>query len=180
MTPLVSRLLASLVALAVCVPAVPAAEPKYDLVIRNGRIVDGTGNPWFIGDVAITGDKIVAVGRIPAGDAKRTIDAKGLVVAPGFIDIHSHSDELLLEDGHAQSKIRQGVTTEVLGEGRSAAPFKGAVPARKIKARGKEFTWSTVGEYLDTIDKTGVSVNVATYVGLDNIWEGVMGTSYAR
>ena len=173
-------LLASLVALALCVPAIPAAEPKYDLVIRNGRIVDGTGNPWFIGGVAITGDKIVAVGRVPAVEAKCTIDAKGLVVAPGFIDIHSHSDELLLEDGHAQSKIRQGVTTEVLGEGRSAAPFKGKVPARKIKARGKEFTWSTVGGYLDTIDKAGVSVNVATYVGLDNIWEGVMGTSYAR
>lgn len=161
------------------VPA-PAAEPKYDLVIRNGRIVDGSGNPWFTGDVAITGDKIVAVGRVPVGDAKRVIDAKGLVVAPGFIDIHSHSDDLLLEDGHAESKIRQGVTTEVLGEGRSAGPAKGKVPARKLKARGKEFTWSTLGGYFDAIDKAGVCVNVASYVGLDNVWEGVMGTSYAR
>ncbi len=159
---------------------VPAAEPPYDLVIRNGRIIDGTGNPWFIGDVAIRGDKIVAIGRALGGEAKQTIDAKGLVVAPGFIDMHSHSDELLLEDGHAQSKIRQGVTTEVLGEGRSAGPVKGKLPARTIKANGKEFTWSTVGGYLDAIDKAGVSVNVATYVGLDNIWEGAVGPSHER
>jgi N-acyl-D-aspartate/D-glutamate deacylase len=161
-------------------PAVTADEPQYDLVIRNGTIVDGTGNPWFAGDVAITADRIVAVGRIPPGQAKQTIDAKGLVVAPGFIDIHSHSDDLLLEDGHAQSKIRQGVTTEVLGEGRSAGPAKGKLLARKVTARGKEFTWTTLGGYLDAIDKAGVSVNVASYVGMDNVWEAVMGSSHAR
>jgi N-acyl-D-amino-acid deacylase len=158
----------------------PAAEPEYDLVICNGRIVDGTGNPWFHGDVAITKDRIVAVGRVPAGKAKRTIDAKGLVVAPGFIDIHSHSDDLVLEDGHAQSKIRQGVTTEILGEGNSAGPRKGQLKPRVLKARGKEFTWSTLGGYFDTIDKAGVSINVASYVGLDNLWECVMGKSYDR
>jgi N-acyl-D-amino-acid deacylase len=157
-----------------------AAEPEYDLVIRNGRIVDGTGNPWFHGDVAIRGDKIVAVGRVPEGQAKRIIDAKGLIVAPGFIDVHSHSDDLLLEDGHAQSKIRQGVTTEVLGEGRSAAPSKGQLPPRTLSARGKELKWTTLGGYYDAIDKSGVCVNVASYVGLDNIWECVMGKSHAR
>src|SRR5262249_17524827 len=121
-------------ALALCALPTPAADPQpeYDLVITNGRVVDGTGNPWFHCDVGIKGDKIVAVGRIPEGKAKRTIDAKGLVVAPGFIDMHSHSDDLLLEDGHAQSKIRQGVTTEVLGEGRSAGPLKGQLQARKV------------------------------------------------
>src|SRR5258708_32698709 len=107
-----------------------AEEAPYDLVIRNGKIVDGTGNPWFVGDVAIRGDRIVAVGRIPVAEAKREIEAKGLVVAPGFIDMHSHSDYLLLEDGNAQSKIRQGVTTEVLGEGASAGPYQGQLPAR--------------------------------------------------
>lgn len=173
--PCALALVASLLAL----PA-RAAEPEYDLVIKNGRIIDGTGNPWFHGDVAITGDKIVAVGRVPDGKAKRTIDAKGLVVAPGFIDIHSHSDDLVLEDGHAQSKIRQGVTTEVLGEGRSAGPLKGQLAARKFTARGKELAWATLGGYLDTIDKVGVSVNVASYVGLDNVWECVMGKSHAR
>jgi N-acyl-D-amino-acid deacylase len=158
----------------------PAAEPEYDLVIRNGRIVDGTGNPWVNGDVAIIGDKLVAVGRVPAGKAKREIDARGLVVAPGFIDIHSHSDDLLLENGHAESKVRQGVTTEVLGEGRSAGPAKGRSPARKVTARGQTFTWATVGGYLDALDRAGVSVNVATYAGLDNVWEGVMGKSFDR
>ncbi len=159
-----------------------AAEPapEYDLVIRNGRIVDGTGNPWVHGDVAIRGDKIIAVGRVPEGKAKRTIDAKGLIVAPGFIDIHSHSDDLLFEDGRAQSKIRQGVTTEVLGEGRSAGPAKGRLQARTIGVRGKEVKWSTLGGYFDAIDKAGVSVNVVSYVGLDNIWECAMGQSHAR
>jgi N-acyl-D-aspartate/D-glutamate deacylase len=177
-----SLLLLPLAALAACVAALPsaAAEPKYDLVIRNGRVVDGTGNPWFAGDVAIVGDKIVAVGRVPEGEAKRTIDAKGLVIAPGFIDMHSHSDELLLEDGHAQSKIRQGVTTEVLGEGRSAGPLKGQLAARKLRARGKDFSWDTLGGYLDTVEKAGVSVNVASYVGMDNVWESVMGKSHER
>ena len=182
MRPTLLLAAAALLAAVPCVPLTPAAaaQPQYDLVIRNGTVVDGTGNPWFVGDVAVTGDRIVAVGRVPAGQAKKTIDATGLVVAPGFIDMHSHSDELLLEDGHAQSKVRQGVTTEVLGEGNSAGPFKGKMPPRKLTARGKEFTWTTLGGYLDAIDSAGVSVNVASYVGLDNVWQGVMGTSHAR
>jgi N-acyl-D-amino-acid deacylase len=161
-------------------PAPAAEPPEYDLVIKNGRVVDGTGNPWFNGDVAITKDRIVAVGRVPEGKTKGVIDAKGLVVAPGFIDIHSHSDDLVLEDGHAQSKIRQGVTTEVLGEGRSVGPLKGQLRMRVFKVRGKEFTWNTLGGYFDVIDKAGVSVNIASYVGLDNLWESVMGKSYDR
>jgi N-acyl-D-amino-acid deacylase len=95
--------------LGLALPHAFAAE--YDLIIREGKIIDGSGNPWFRGDVAITNDRIVGIGRV-AGDAKRVIDAAGLVVAPGFIDMHSHSDWVLLEDGNAQSKIRQGVTTE--------------------------------------------------------------------
>ncbi len=157
-----------------------AADPEYDLLLRNGRIVDGTGNPWFVGDVAINEDKIVAVGRALQGKAKREIDAKGLVIAPGFIDMHSHSDYLLLEDGHAQSKIRQGVTTEVLGEGNSVGPNKGELKERRAVVKGETVKWSTLGGYLDIFDKAGVSVNVATYVGIDNLWESVMGKSYAR
>jgi N-acyl-D-aspartate/D-glutamate deacylase len=161
-------------------PSARAAEEPYDLLIRNGKIVDGSGNPWFFGDVAIRGDRIVAVGRVPAAPAKREIDAKGLIVAPGFIDMHSHSDYLLLEDGHAQSKIRQGVTTEVLGEGRSAGPYKGKLTPRKTLVRGKETAWTTLGDYFTTLEKAGVSVNVASYVGLDNIWLAVMGPSHER
>ena len=158
----------------------PAAEPAYDLLIRNGRIVDGTGNPWFHGDLAIRGDRIVAVGRVPPGTARREIDARGLVVAPGFIDMHSHSDYLLLEDGDAPSKVRQGVTTEVLGEGRSAGPYRGKLSPRRAKVGGKEVSWTTLGGYFETLEKAGVAVNVASYVGIDNVWEGVMGTSHAR
>src|SRR5438034_11513086 len=82
-----------------------SADPPYDVLIRNAKIVDGSGNPWFRGDLAVRNDRIVAVGRVPPGPAKREIDAQGLVVAPGFIDMHSHSDFVLLEDGNAQSKI---------------------------------------------------------------------------
>src|ERR1700692_1267460 len=112
--------------LAVVPAAVTLAQdgPPYDLVLRNGKIVDGTGNPWFHGDLAIKGDKIAARGKV-AGKGKREIDAKGLIVAPGFIDMHSHSDFTILEDGDAQSKVRQGVTTEVLGESSSAGPYQG-------------------------------------------------------
>jgi N-acyl-D-aspartate/D-glutamate deacylase len=160
----------------------PAADPlpEYDLLITGGRVVDGTGNPWFRGDVAIKGDKVVAVGRVTEGKAKRTIDAKGLVVAPGFIDIHSHSDELILEDGRAQSKIRQGVTTEILGEGNSAGPRKGKLAPRAVRAPRFTLQWDTLGGYFESVEKAGVSVNVASYVGLDNLWESVMGKSYER
>ncbi len=155
-------------------------RPEYDLLIMNGRIVDGTGNPWFHGDVAITGDRIVAIGRVPAGKAKRTINAKGLVVAPGFIDIHSHSDELILEDGRAQSKIHQGVTTEILGEGSSVGPRKGKLRPRRFRTPRMTLEWDTLGGYFDSVEKAGVSVNVASYVGLDNLWKSVMGESYTR
>jgi N-acyl-D-amino-acid deacylase len=162
------------------IPAYSADEPPYDLVIVNGKIVDGAGNPWYFGDVAIRGDRIVAVGRVPKAPAKRTIDAKGFVVAPGFIDMHSHSDYLLLEDGNAQSKVRQGVTTEVFGEGTSAAPQKGKRAPVKETDEEKTARWTTLGGYFEALEKSGISVNVASYVGLDNVWQGVMGTSFER
>jgi N-acyl-D-amino-acid deacylase len=159
---------------------VAAENEPYDLVIRNGKIVDGTGNPWYVGDVAIRGDRIVAVGRVPPAAAKREIDAKELVVAPGFIDMHSHSDYTLLEDGDAQSKIRQGVITEVLGEGQSVGPYVGKLTPRTATVGGKTVHWTTLGGYYDVLEHAGVSVNVASYVGLDNIWQGVMGNSFDR
>src|SRR5690606_34542555 len=90
------------------------------------------------------------------------------------------SDYLLLQDGDAQSKIRQGVTTEVLGEGRSAGPFKGKLPPRRVRAGERTLQWNTLGEYFETVEKERVSVNVASYVGLDNLWESVMGTVHDR
>lgn len=162
-------------------PAAKADEPPAaDLLIRGGRIVDGAGNPWFLGDLAIRGDRIVAVGRSVPGKAKREIDARGLVVAPGFIDVHSHSDFLLLEDGRAQSKIRQGVTTEILGEGTSAGPYLGKLPSPKVLVHGQPEHWTTLDEYFTLIERSGVAVNVASYVGLNNVWQAVMGNSFER
>jgi len=153
--------------------AATAAEPAHDLIIRNGKVVDGTGNPWVFADIGVRGDKIAAVGRV-LGTATREIDAKGLIVAPGFIDMHSHSDTLLLEDGNAPSKVRQGVTTEVLGEGNSAGPHQG-----QLRANGKT-RFERLGGYFGAMEKNRVAVNVASYVGLDNLWQSVMGTSHDR
>jgi N-acyl-D-amino-acid deacylase len=155
-------------------------DPEYDLLIRNGKIVDGTGNPWTYADIAVRGDKIVAMEKVLPGSAKHEIDARGLIVAPGFIDMHSHSDFVLLEDGAAQSKIRQGVTTEVLGESESAGPYQGSLFPRKATIKGKETRWTTLGEYFDVVEKAGVATNVTSFVGLGNIWKSVMGSSHQR
>jgi N-acyl-D-amino-acid deacylase len=161
------------------VQGLPAAVPDFDLVIRNGRIVDGLGNPWFYGDVGIKGDRIAAIGRVQ-GEAVRTIDAAGLVVAPGFIDMHSHSDWTLLEDAKAESKIRQGVTTEVIGESSSAGPFEGHLKPRWVLIKGQVSEVERLRDYFEALVQAGVSVNVASYVGEGQVWECVMGTSFAR
>ncbi len=158
----------------------------YDVVIRGGKIVDGTGNPWFEGDVAIRGDRIAAVGRL--GDdvpARRVIDAHGLVVAPGFVDMHSHSDMPLLRDGDAQSKIQDGVTTEILGEDTSAGPRKGKLASRPVTNAGPSSSspapsWTTLGGYFDALEARGISVNVASYAGLGTLLGCVQGDSLAR
>src|SRR5262249_31536197 len=139
----------ALAVLAFCLQVTLGAPPDsqaapYDLLLRGGKITDGTGNPWFFGDVALRGDRIAAVGRVPKEAARREIDVQGLVVAPGFVDMHSHSDFLLLEDGNAESKIRQGVTTEVLGESSSGGPSKGKLSPHSARVGGKTMTWSTL------------------------------------
>ncbi|QDV35273.1 N-acyl-D-amino-acid deacylase family protein [Tautonia plasticadhaerens] len=162
-------------------PAVASQEGDpgpYDLVIRGGRIVDGTGNPWYFGDLAIRGDRIAAVGRIPEdAEAERTIDATGMVVAPGFVDMHSHSDRVLFEDGAAESKLYQGVTTDVLGEHTSGGPL--AEPTEETIG-GETVRIESLGDYLDAVERSGIGINVASYVGLGNVWGGVMGDSFDR
>ncbi len=120
-----AALLLSIAVLCAATARHSAQEPQYDLLIAGGHIIDGSGNPWFEGSVAVEGGRIAGVGRLVKATARRVIDASGLVVAPGFIDLHSHSDFTLLVDGTAQSKIRQGVTTEILGEAESAGPIEG-------------------------------------------------------
>ncbi len=156
------------------------SQEVYDVIIRNGRVVDGTGNPWFYADVAITKDRIVRIKRNLKGTAKQEIDAQGLLVAPGFVDIHSHSDFLLFEDGDAQSKIHQGVTTEILGEGNSAGPYGLKLPDKRVQVQGKSVRLKSLGDYFQAIEQAGISTNVASYVGLNNVWQSVMGTSFDR
>jgi N-acyl-D-amino-acid deacylase len=157
-----------------------AAQPEYDLVIRGGRLVDGTGNPWSYADIGVRGDRIVSIGRVPGGVSNREIDAGGLVVAPGFIDMHSHSDWVLLEDGDAQSKVRQGVTTEVLGEGSSAGPWKGKLVPHRVAVSNKTAMIVTLADYFKTVEESRIAVNIASYVGIGNVWEAVMGQSFDR
>lgn len=163
-----------------CVAPIVNADEPLDLLIRGGQIVDGTGNPWFVGDVGIRDATIVTVGRHISQAANREINAANLVVAPGFIDIHSHSDYLLLEDGNARSKIMQGVTTEVLGEGDSAGPGGGKLGRKSAPVRGTTTEWTTLAEYFDLVERAGIATNVASYVGLNNVWQAVMGLSFDR
>jgi N-acyl-D-aspartate/D-glutamate deacylase len=154
-----------------------ALAQDFDLLIRGGRIVDGTGNPSFLGDVAIRGNRIVAMGHLGGATAKHTVDAAGLTVAPGFIDMHNHSDYTLLADGNAQSMIRQGVTSMVLGEGGSAAPVGGKQPrlSRRVMGSGGEPDWTDFNGYFARLLRQGISTNVASYVGSSQIWTYVRG-----
>lgn len=146
------------------------AAQDFDVLIRGGRIVDGTGNPSYMADVGIRGGRIAAMGFLPRKTARRVIDAAGLTVAPGFIDIHNHSDYALLVDGNAQSMIRQGVTTMILGEGESAAPVGG-----KQEPSGHHENWTDFHGYFARLLAQGISTNIGSYVGSSQIWTYVHG-----
>ena len=145
-----------------------SGEPDYDLIVRGGTIYDGSGGPGFTGDVAISGDRIVYVGPEAPGDARREIDARGRAVAPGFINMLSWSNESLLIDGRGQGELRQGVTLEVMGEGDSMGPLTPPMKEELIAQQGDlkyPVEWTTLGEYLDTLERKGISLNVASHIG---------------
>jgi N-acyl-D-amino-acid deacylase len=147
-----------------------ALAQDFDFLIINGRIVDGTGNPSYVGDVGIRGGKIAEIGRLTGKRASRTIDAAGLTVAPGFVDIHNHSDYTLLQDGDAESMVRQGVTSMIFGEGGSAAPVGGKQDRNTDRA-----DWTDLQGYFARLLKQGISTNIGTYVGSSQIWTYVRG-----
>jgi len=153
----------------------------YSVLIRNGRIIDGAGNPWFHGDIALQGDTISAIGQLGGAAAGLVVDAGGLAVAPGFIDIHTHSDGPLLVEGNGQSHIRQGVTTNVIGNcGTSLAPVTDRAveylkPQRVAEDPDMVWDWRTLGEFLARLERQGVSINVAPLVGHGSVRGSVMG-----
>ncbi|MEW5982295.1 MAG: D-aminoacylase [Acidobacteriota bacterium] len=155
------------------------AQPRFDLVILGGVVLDGTGTPPFPGDIGIVGDRIVALGRIPREQGARVIDASSQHVAPGFIDIHTHSDGDILEYPTADSRVRQGVTTEVTGNcGGSAAPLSRERPAESLQSpaqEGREPRWTGVASYCDYLDRFGISVNHAQLIGQGTLRRNAVG-----
>src|SRR3954447_18441943 len=167
-----------LVALAVVV-AIPTFAQEYDTLIRNGKIVDGSGNPWFYGDVGIIGDRIAFIGHAAADvKAKRLVNATGLTVAPGFIDMLGQSETNLLIDKRAVSKLTQGITTEITGEGESVAPF-----AQSDLVEQKDFLehfhltidWESLDQYFNRLAREHPAINLGTYVGAGQVRKKVLG-----
>jgi len=155
-----------------------AKANDYDIIIRNGHIIDGAGNPWYAADVAIRGDRIAAIGNLREAHAKREIDAKGLIVSPGFIDMLGQSESSLLLDNRSLSKLSQGITSEITGEGGSIAPQneKTLAPLKPFLDQFK-FTvdWTTLDGYFRRLEKQGTPINIGTYVGSAQVREAVIG-----
>jgi len=159
-------------------PRVAAQSVPFDIVITSGRIIDGTGSPWFSGDIGIRGGKIAAIGNLTAAKRTRTIDAHGQVVAPGFIDMLGQSELTILVDPRLPSKIYQGVTTEITGEGESVAPLNDAIRRSGKKGfdlLGIQPDWQTFRQYFARLEKQGIGINIADYVGATTVRRMVLG-----
>src|SRR6476659_9097407 len=156
---------------------IAAADAPFDVIIKGGTVYDGTGEEGHVADVAIRGDRIVGVGDFASAGPKKTIDARGLAVAPGFINMLSWSNESLIQDGRSQSEIRQGVTTEIMGEGESMGPLNDRMKTRLLREQTDikfEIKWNTLAEYLHYLEKRGISCNVASFIGATTVREYVV------
>jgi N-acyl-D-amino-acid deacylase len=154
------------------------AAPEYDLIVTNGTVIDGSGAPPFSADVGIKGDRIAKIGRLRGATAMHTLDAHGLVVAPGFIDMLGQSESFLLIDPRAMSKVMMGVTTEITGEGESIAPINDRILKEQEDFNRRynlTVDWRTLGEYFQRLDKQGAGVNLGTFVGATQVREYVIG-----
>lgn len=167
------RFFTGLLGLALCMLfEAPAVTETYDVLIRNGTIYDGSGAPPTVGDVAINGDQIASIGSLENARGRTEIEARGLAVAPGFINILSWATESLIEDGRSLSDIRQGVTLEVFGEGWSMGPLNEAMKREAVDQQGDikfDIEWTTLNEYLEYLVQRGVSTNVASFVGATTV-----------
>lgn len=166
------------VTLALVLSAHRAATQQYDVIIRHGTVYDGTGAAGRRADVGIRGDRIVAVGDLNGATTTTTVDATNLAVAPGFINMLSWSTDSLIADGRSQGEIRQGVTTEIFGEGSSMGPLNDAMKKRAVEQMGDikyDITWTTLSEYLKDLERRGISPNVASFIGATTIREYVIG-----
>jgi dihydroorotase/N-acyl-D-amino-acid deacylase len=155
-----------------------AADAPFDLVITNGHIIDGTGSPWYSGDIGIRDGHIAAIGNLSAAARQRTVDAKGRVIAPGFIDMLGQSEMTILVDARLPSKIYQGITTEVTGEGGSAAPLNDAIIAEdRIGFEHYQINpdWRTFRQYFSRLEKQGMGINLASFVGATQVRRMVLG-----
>ncbi len=168
-----------IVAAALLASATATADAPFDIVFAGGRVVDGTGAPWFRADVGIRGERIAAVGDLAKATAKRRIDAAKLVVAPGFIDMLGQSEYSVLVDGRAASKITQGITTEITGEGGSIAPLNARMVAESkaiYDHYGVTPNWTDLEGYFREFERRGVTINLGTFVGAGGVRELVIGT----
>jgi dihydroorotase/N-acyl-D-amino-acid deacylase len=155
-----------------------APEPPFDVLILHGHIVDGSGSPWYSGDVGIRGGRIAAIGALSGAPAKRILDAHGKVVAPGFIDMLGQSEITILVDPRLPSKIYQGITTEITGEGNSAAPLNDAmIAAGRSQYDHYHITpdWRTFRDYFTRLERQGLGINLASYVGATSVRRMVLG-----
>ncbi len=171
-------MLVGLVLLAVGVLSACGAPVRYDVILRNGTIYDGSGSTPYVGDLAIDGDQIAAIGDLGRAEGRTEIDAAGLAVAPGFINMMCWANESLIEDGRSQSDIRQGVTLEILGEGDSMGPLNQAMKDEMARRQGDityDVEWTTLDEYLQYLENRGVSPNVASFIGAATPREFVIG-----
>jgi len=164
---------------ALLMPAISVAQPnEYDFVIKNGHIIDGTGAPWFAADIGIRGNRIVAIGNLHGAAAKQKIDAAGLVVAPGVIDVQGQSEFNLLVDNRGASKITQGVTTEITGEGNSIAPVNDRLLEDMQDSANKyavKLDWRSLDDYLNRLDRAKPAINLGTFVGAGGLRTYVIG-----
>ena len=154
------------------------ASNEYDVLIKNGRLINGSGNPWVSGDVAIRGDRIAAIGNLSGATAKRVVDASGLVVSPGFVDMLGQSEDALLIDNRSLSKLSQGITTEITGEGQSIAPQDALTLAPlqpALEPYHLKVDWTDLNGYFNRLEKSGTPLNIGTYVGAAQIREAVLG-----